>query len=173
MSKNSSGLFSGTKGSKARQNTRTSLSTAQIKATSLEFVKSWAKQKQSELTGKAKKNFNTACIVYDDETGKYYYGRNGGYREEEYKQNPILFGDSTHEGLLPKSSLNKFPVGNCAEVDAINRALNDGADISHLHITTFHTTKSQFGKYKESCENCKAAFKGKVKANYSGWKDED
>ena len=129
--------------------------------------------KQNELTGKAKKNFNTACVVYDDDTGKFYYGRNGGYREEGYVQNPVLFGDSTHDGLLPKNSLNKYPAGNCAEVDAINRALNDGAYINHLHITTIHTTKSQFGKYKESCENCKAAFKGKVRANYSGWKDED
>lgn len=173
MSKTSSGLFSGTKGSKTGNNTRTSLSPAQIKSTSHESVKSWAERKQRELTGKAKKTFNTASVVYDEETGKYYYGRNGGYREEGYKQNPVLFGDSTHEGLLPKSSLNKYPIGNCAEVDAINHALNAGADINHLHITTIHTTKSQFGKYKESCENCKAAFKGRVKANYSGWKDED
>lgn len=133
----------------------------------------WAKQKRNELTGKAKKNFNTACVVYNDETGKYYYGRNGGYRENGYIKNPILFGDSTHTGLLPKYSLNKYPVGNCAEVDAINRALNDGADISHLHITTIHAGKNQFGNYKESCENCQYAFKGGVKANYSGWKDED
>ncbi len=145
----------------------------QIKAVSHANVKSWAERKQKELTGKAKKNFNTACVVYDDETGKFYYGRNGGYKEEGYKKNPILFGDSTHVGLLPSKSLNKYPVGNCAEVDAINRALNDGADIRHLHITTIHTTKSQFGTYKESCENCRYAFKSQVKANYSGWKDED
>ena len=149
MSKTSSGLFSGTKGSKTGNNTRTSLSPAQIKSTSHESVKSWAERKQRELTGKAKKTFNTASVVYDEETGKYYYGRNGGYREKGYKQNPVLFGDSTHEGLLPKSSLNKYPIGNCAEVDAINHALNAGADINHLHITTIHTTKSQFGKYKE------------------------
>ncbi len=173
MSKTSSGLFNGTIGSKTHHNTSTSLTRTHIKAVSLERVKSWAKQKLNELTGKAKKNFNTACVVYDDETDKFYYGRNGGYREKGYKQNPILFGDSTHEGLLPKRSFNKYPVGNCAEVDAINHALNDGADIKHLHITTIHTTKSQFGKYKESCENCKAAFKDRVKANYSGWKDED
>lgn len=149
------------------------LTAEQIKALSHEKLKSWAEQKKKELSGKEKKSFNTACVVYDDETGKYYYGRNGGYREKGYKKNPILFGNSTHAGLLPTTSLNKYPVGNCAEVDAINQALNDGANISHLHITTIYTTKSKFGLYKKSCENCKYAFKSKVKANYSGWKDED
>ena len=152
---------------------RSKLTPDQIKDVSHAKVKSWAERKQKELTGKAKKNFNTACVVYDDETGKFYYGQNGGYRGEGYKKNPILFGDSAHAGLLPSRSLNKYPVGNCAEVDAINRALNDGAEISHLHITTIHTTKSQFGNYKESCENCRYAFKSRIKANYSGWKDED
>lgn len=149
------------------------LSSEQIQSLSLDRVKTWAEQKRNELTGKDRKTFNTACVVYDDETGKCYYGRNGGYNEEGYKKNPILFGDSIHEGLLPRNSLNKYPVGNCAEADAINHALNDGADINHLHITTIHTTKKQFGRYKKSCENCKYAFKGKVKANYSGWKDEN
>ena len=174
MSKPSSGLFSGTKGSKntvSNDSTSTQkLSASKIKTVSHEQVKSWAIQKRNELTGKAKKNFNTACVVYDEKTGKFYYGRNGGFRETGYQRNPILFGDSEHEGLLPKTSLNKYPVGNCAEVDAINNALNSGADISHLHITTIHTTKNQFGNYKESCENCTYAFKNKVKANYSGWK---
>lgn len=145
----------------------------QIQSLSHERVKSWAARKRNELTGKARKTFNTACVAYDDETGKCYYGRNGGYLEKDYKKNPVLFGDLTHTGMLPKKSLNKYPVGNCAEVDAINRALNDGASIRHLHITTIHATKSQFGEYKVSCENCKYAFQGKVRANYSGWKKED
>lgn len=169
MSKGGSGYFSGTKGSQSEGRR----SNAQIKAYSHERVKSWAEKKRNELTGKAKKNFNTACVVYDESTGKYYYGRNGGYHEEGYVKNPVLFGDSQHPGLLPKTSLNKYPVGNCAEVDAVNRALNDGADIKHLHMTTIHTTKTQFGSYKESCENCKYAFYGRIKSNYSGWKEGD
>lgn len=173
MSKAASGLFSGTKGSNSGSGTSSKPTTAQIKRNSHERIKTWAEKKIKELTGKAKKTFNTACIVYDEVTGRYYYGRNGGYKEKGYKRNPILFGDSKHEGMLPKSSMNKYPVGNCAEVDAINHALNTGANFKNLHITTIHTTKNQFGKYKESCENCKYAFKGKVKANYSGWKDED
>ncbi len=171
MSKTSSGLFSGTAGNKSGNTVRLGTS-SQIESTLHERVKAWAKQKQNELTGKTKKNFNTACVVYDEKNDKYYYGRNGGYRKEGYKQNPVLFGDLIHEGLLPKNSLNKYPVGNCAEVDAINHALNAGADLNHLHLTTIHTTKYQFGKYKVSCENCTFAFKGKVKVNYSGWKEE-
>ena len=55
------------------------------------------------------------------------------------KKNPILFGDSTHIGILPTSSLNKYPIGNCAEVDAINNALNAGSKLKDLHITTIHS----------------------------------
>lgn len=170
MSKGYSGLFRGTKG-----NTISVVrhSPVKIKDSMHEHVKDWAEKKRSMLSGKTKKNFNTACVAYDELTGNFYYGRNGGYHEKDYIKNPMLYGDSTHNGLLPKTSLNKYPIGNCAEVDAINQALNNGADIKNLHLTTIHVTKSRFGDYKESCENCRYAFKGKVKANYSGWKDED
>lgn len=152
-------------------NTGGSRSSATIRAYSKERVKTWAEKKRSELTGKSKKNFNTACVVYDSETGKYYYGRNGGYHEKDYIRNPILFGDDTHAGLLPKTSLNRYPVGNCAEVDAVNRALNDGAKLKNLHMTTIHVTKKQFGEYKPSCENCTHTFRGRIQENFSGWVD--
>ena len=174
MSKGNSGLFHGTNGScMDKQFSNKNSTYSQIKAFSLERVRSWAEKKRLEFTGKERKNFNTACVVYDEFTKKQYYGRNGGYHEDGYVRNPILFGDSTHQGLLPKTSLNKYPVGNCAEVDAVNRALNDGADIKNLHLTTIHTTKSQFGLYKKSCENCKYAFLDRVRNNYSGWKEGD
>lgn len=160
MSKGSSGLFSGTKGSNHG-----------IRVACHSHVMMWAESKRKELTGKAKKSFNTACVAYDDATGRYYYGRNGGYREDGYVKNPILFGDSTHKGLLPETSFNKYPVGNCAEVDAVNRALNAGADLSHLHILTIHTTQRQFGEVKPSCENCTYTFRGRVRENYSGWQE--
>lgn len=172
MSKSSSGLFSGTKGalnnSKQEKKARDS---RVIKAYSKAKVKQWAKKKQNELSGKAKKNFNTAAVVYDESTGKYYYGRNGGYKDKDFVPNPILFGDHTHKGILPKASLNNYPVGNCAEVDAVNQALNDEATLKNLHLTTIHVTKKHFGEYKASCENCTHTFKGRVKANYSGWID--
>lgn len=95
----------------------------------------------------------------------------GGYLKNGYIKNPLIFGDDKCKGKLPETSLNKNPVGNCAEVDAVNNALNSGAELSHLHLTTIHVTKSSFGKYKESCENCTYAFRGRVKKNYSGWKE--
>ena len=168
MSKGNSGHFLGTKGSRSNLEKFSSL---QIESHAHKYVNEWADKKRTELKGKAKKSFNTACVAFDEITGKYYCGYNGGYHENGYIKNPILYGDSTHVGILPKKSLNKYPVGNCAEVDAINKALNDGANIGNLHIITIHATKKQFGNYKESCENCCFAFKNRVKANYSGWKE--
>ena len=167
MSKDSSGLFSGTSGARSSSSTR---SNKVIKQYSKERVKEWAHKEKERLTGKQKKTFNTACVVYDEITGKYYYGRNGGFRDPGYVRNPILFGDGKHRGILPKESLNGYAIGNCAEVDAINQALNAGSRLGNLHITTIHTTKTDFGKNKPACENCTYSFKGKVKQNYSGWK---
>lgn len=167
MSKDSSGLFSGTSGAKSSSSGR---SNAVIKKYSKQRVKDWAKSEQKRLTGRKKKDFNTACVVYDETTGKYYYGRNGGFKDPGYEKNPKLFGP---KGLLPKKSKNSYEVGNCAEVDAINKALNDGAKLSNLHMTTIHVTNKGFGKNKPACENCKATFKGKVKQNYTGWIGEE
>lgn len=163
MSKGYSGLFAGTKGCNPTDE--------EIKQLSRLSVIRWAKQTKGKLSGKAKKTFNTACVVYDEISGRFFYGRNGGYLQNGYIKNPLLFGDDKCKGILPETSLNKYPVGNCAEVDAVNNALNSGAELSHLHLTTIHVTKSSFGKYKESCENCTYAFRGRVKKNYSGWKE--
>lgn len=167
MSKSGSGLFSGTSGEKK------TYSYDAREPIMHRDITTWAHEQRNTLSGKARESFNTACVAYDSATGKSYYGRNGGYRAEGYVKNPILYGDATHLGLLPKESLNKYPIGNCAEVIAINNALNAGATLDNIHITTIHTTKKKFGTYKESCENCSYAFKGKIKKNYSGWIEGD
>ena len=164
MSKDSSGLFSGTRGANASVSKR---SNAVIKAYSKQRVKDWAMKQFDTLPNNIKKKMNTATVVYDEKTGKYYYGRNGAPYEDGYVKNPKLFGKN---GILPKESLNGYRVGNCAEGDAINQALNAGANLRDLHMTTIHTTKNSFGKGKEACENCKQAFKGRIKQNYTGWK---
>ncbi|MCR5798710.1 MAG: hypothetical protein K6G69_01420 [Lachnospiraceae bacterium] len=172
MGTGSGPTFGNTKGSEinvanATHSSRKTVS--QIKHESKINVMKWAKQKRDELSGKTKKNFNTACVVYDIETGNYYYGRNGGYHEKYYDRNSLLFGDDTNAGLLPRVSMNKYPVGNCAEVDAVNHALNKGAKLGNLYMTTIHTTKNQFGNYKSACENCTYTFKGRINDNFSGW----
>ena len=168
--KPNSGLFSGTRGIKNHIAPKVYLNQS---TQNRRHVVLWAKEQVSELEKKSnrqREKFNTASIAYDESTGKYYYGRNGGIEKNASPKNPILFGDSTHEGILPKESLNIYKIGNCAEVDAINNALNNGAKLENLHISTIHTTKDNMGKPKAACENCTYAFKGKVKRNYTGWK---
>ena len=135
-------------------------------------VSNWATRKAAELEKTSKRQrdkFTTATVVYDESTGKYYYGMNKGIKKEGTKKNPDLFGDSTHKGLLPSKSLNQYELGNCSEVDAVNKALNSGAKLKNLHITTIHTTKNNMGNAKVACENCTYTFKGKVKHNNTGW----
>lgn len=166
MSKGGSGLFTGTKGDRAHGGTKAQLQSR---------VTSWAQETADRLEQKSKRQrdkFNTAAVVYDEKTGKYYNGRNHGIEIDHDKKNPILFGDSTHDGLLPKESLNHLAVGNCAEIHAVNKALNDGANISDLKIYTIHATKKSFGKPKPSCENCTHALKGNIKTNFTGWEGE-
>ncbi len=165
MSKGYSGLFLGTKGEKMHKG-----SSKQMQL----YITSWARDiaKRLEKTSKRQREkFNTATVAYDESTGKYYNGRNHGIEINREEKNPILFGDKTHPGLLPKESLNRFPLGNCAEMHAVNKALNDGADLKNIKLYTIHTTKRDFGKPKESCENCTYTLKGKIKENYTGWKD--
>lgn len=167
MSKSISGLYSGTKGSKQYGG-----SSRQLRS----HVTSWAKDtadKLSEVSNRQREKFNTATVVYDESTGKYYNGRNRGIEIDHSKKNPILFGDANHEGLLPKESLNHLSVGNCAEIHAVNKALNDGAKLENLKMYTIHATKNSFGKAKPACKNCTYTLKGRIKENYTGWEKEE
>ena len=135
-------------------------------------VENWAQQKADDLSQVSKrkrKEFNTACIAFDVTTGREYYGRNAGVELSGIPKNPLLFGFDNATGLLPKTSLNHLKVGNCAEVDAANRALNDGARIGNLFIKTICADERHFGQDKPACFNCSYTFKGRVKGNYSGW----
>lgn len=165
MSKNSSGLFSGTKGSRIAQSVKPSYQR--------ERVTSWAQREADSLANVSKRQrdkFKTACIAVDEETGNLYFGRNGGIDKNNSTHNPLLFGDSTHKGVLPDKSLNNYPSPwNCAESDAINNALNSGAKLENIHIYTIDTTKNNFGKDKPSCANCTAAYKGRIRRNNTGW----
>ncbi len=132
----------------------------------------FAQKKIKELTNISKRQrdrFNTVCVAYDSVTGNFYYGRNKGINIEKTSKNSILFGDKVKDGILPKESLNQYEIGNCAEVDAINQALNDGAKLENISITTIHTTDNKFGELKPACENCTYTFKDKIFENYSGW----
>ena len=93
--------------------------------------------------------------------------------KDRSRKNPILFGNGNGKGILPDKILNQYSVGNCAEVDAVNNALNAGLNLADLYMMTVHMTKSRYGEYKAACENCTVAFKGRIKKSYSGWMDTD
>ncbi|MBY6802542.1 hypothetical protein FDC50_16235 [Clostridium botulinum] len=61
-----------------------------------------------------------------------------------------------------EESLNDYQLGNCAEVDGVNQALNNNANLEDLYIYTIDTTTNNFGTPKPYCENCTYTFKGKV-----------
>ncbi len=167
MSKSFSNLYSGTNGEhKAR---------VMLLSTQKQKAFNYAKSIFEQGTPAEKKTINTVTVAVDETTGKVYYGMNGGVALHNTPKNAIIFGDKTHDGLLPKTSLNRYPVGHCSEVDAINNALNDGAKIENLHLTTLSTTRKNVknGKIvpKDSCANCTYAFKGKIKKNNTGWRN--
>ena len=97
-------------------------------------VTQWARMEESLANSNRQLDkFNTATVVYDARTGNYYYGMNRGVQ---------LSGDTLNSSLaswLPESSLNQYRLGNCAEVDTVNQALNSGANASDLYLYTINT----------------------------------
>ena len=135
----------------------------------------WASRKANRLSKAQRSRFNTACIVYDEESGRYFYGRNRGIELANAKKNAVLFGDGSNPGILPAQTLkNGLIVGRCAEVDAVNKALNAGARLKNLTMLTIYADNGRsglFGSKKCSCPNCTYAFKGRIKFNHSGWEE--
>lgn len=121
-------------------------------------MRAWAKayKKSFEKEGG---RISVVSSAFDDATGMSYYGVNRGYFLSGEKLNPQL------AKLMPGVSLNDYPLGNCAEFQAINRALNAGAKLKNLHVYTMKiTTKMPF----IACENCTFMFNGKVAGILTG-----
>ena len=167
MSKGNSGLFNGTKGANRINGVNPNVQK--------EKAFDYAKSIFENGTKLEKAKLNTVSVVYDEENDKYYYGMNRGIELHHSSKNAILFGDDKHQGILPTTSFNNYPVGNCAEVDAINNALNAGAKLHNLHLTTLDVKRKNITSHnivgKCACENCTYAFKGKVKTNNTKWKE--
>lgn len=109
-------------------------------------VTQWARMEESLANSNRQLDkFNTATVVYDARTGNYYYGMNRGVQ---------LSGDMLNlslESWLPESSLNQYRLGNCAEVDAVNQALNSGANASDLYLYTINTKNNVSKPMRENC----------------------
>jgi len=160
MSKASSHQFSGTKGEKIAQGKNPENQKKQVVA--------WAEDVISHINAKDgdRDSFNTACVAFDESTGALYFGRNGGVDR---------FGPNLHpsiQNILPTHNLEKWPsTWNCAETDAINNALHNGASLENLHIYTISTRPRNFGRDKISCKNCTYMYKGLIKKNNTGWSE--
>jgi cytidine deaminase len=118
-------------------------------------IAEWSKMQKSLAPSKRQASkFNTGTVVYDVETGQYYYGMNRGVQ---------VSGDTLNETLakmLPKKSLNQYRLGNCAEVDAVNQALQNNANLHNLYMYTIEVNS---GTPKPMCDNCIYAFEGAVR----------
>ena len=114
----------------------------------------WSKMEESLANSKRQLDkFNTASVAYDASTGNYYYGMNRGVQLSGEKLNSSL------ASWLPEKSLNQYRLGNCAEVDVVNQALNNGANVNNLYLYTINTKKHES---KAMCENCIYTFADKV-----------
>ena len=111
-----------------------------------------------ELVRTSSKNKRPVAVtaIVDKRTGKVYIGKNGRIKSPD-DLDPIV------RDRLPKTS--QLPEGktwsthNCAEVDALDQAIRDGANPKDLdmHTVRISTDKSGVVKYEdfERCENCK------------------
>ncbi|MDZ4822269.1 MAG: RHS repeat-associated core domain-containing protein [Flavobacteriales bacterium] len=107
-------------------------------------------------SGRSKSKLPRAVsVAVDKKTGKVYTGESGRVKPPRTDLHPEL------EQRMPKESLERHSPDNCAEVDAANEALKDGAKIEDLEIHTVKIEKntgvvSDF----EPCNNCQQTFEG-------------
>jgi RHS repeat-associated protein len=87
-------------------------------------------------------------VVIDRATGITYRGVSGQVPDQIH---------SLLKSRMDGPSLEKWAQGNCAEFNAVNKALLNGAKIENLDYSTVTTID---GKYYPSCENCKVALAG-------------
>jgi len=119
-----------------------------------EAVTEWAKMEQQLANSNRQLGrFNTASVAYDSATDSYFYGMNRGIQIAGEKVNETL------ASWLPQTSLNDYALGNCAEVDAVNQALNAGSNVENLYLYTLDIIKNV---PKPMCENCVYTFAGRV-----------
>jgi RHS repeat-associated protein len=89
-----------------------------------------------------------ASAVVDTSTGKVYLGRSGALPSNVH---PTL------GQRMPPSSLEEWPVNNCAEFDALNRALHGGASLDNLEMATVRVAT---GRAEPRCRNCRITSAG-------------
>ena len=117
-------------------------------------TQNYASEHMKTLSNTQKAKFNTAAGAYDKLTGRIYFGRNKGIERS---------GMTIHKDLkkyLPDESINAYKLGNCAECDAVNNALHNGAKWTDLKVETIGIRKDGTFFPKDLCENCTFTFSG-------------
>ncbi|RKI66641.1 hypothetical protein D7V91_12020 [bacterium 1xD42-67] len=122
----------------------------------------WWEETKSTYSSNARKQVNKVSVVFDAQSGKYYYGVNREYLGLGVK-------DARISTLWPDGPLNEFLLGNCAENAAIYKALQGGANLDDLYLCTINLNKNAKDLLINACENCTYAFKGAVADGLSGW----
>ena len=85
----------------------------------------------------------------DVQSGRLYYGDSGGVLPTDI--NPVL------KNQMPTVSLEIWSVANCAEFKAVNNALNVGAKLENLVVTTVRVNTLTF---VPMCKNCQISIQG-------------
>ncbi len=106
----------------------------------------------SELPGQKLDELQFATVTYDSKLGTYSYA----YNSEIVGMTDDML-NATLRGMRAKTS--------CAEIQAVNKALNSGSKLSNLHIYTINT---QTGSAAYACRVCSRVLNGKVAAIYTG-----
>ena len=109
-----------------------------------------AQKRADELRNKLskRKQPRATSAVVDKKTGKVYFGDSGARPD-------VISPDL--KAKIPSESFEDWPVNNCAEFDAVNKAMLDGADINDLEVAT---VKVKTGEPFPRCQNCLATTEG-------------
>jgi len=106
------------------------------------------KLRKQYQSGKINELPTATSAVVDKKTGRVFYGNSGDMPENIHPQ---------LKRRMPAESLEKWPVENCAEFSAVNKALMKGAKMENLDEHTVRTSSSQAF---ERCQNCKITTSG-------------
>lgn len=149
MSKDSSGLFSGTSGAKSTNSLPTK-----------NELKKRIKEKQESLIEKTPGGNGKSLIIgaFDETTGKTSVAFAG---EPPKKVHPVLqkIADKLGGiGSLGVSGKNK--IGVCAEFHVVNNLLWSGSKLENIKLTT--PTRPRTGEAIDFCPNCVKMFKEQI-----------